>query len=268
MFESLFKPVPKWSMDRAKQYFSSHKLEEYNLIDVRQPEEYSQGHIPGAQLIPLGELANRIDEIDRKKLTLVYCRSGGRAGNGTALLAQSGFEQVHNIGGIMDWKGLTASGAPEAAMAVFDNAYKPEEYVTLAAAMEESARQFYQELGGKFIELKQMFDTMAVGEERHRDQLVELYKELSGQATEPDLNKGRGLMEGGIELDKSIKWAIQSDVVDVLEFAAAMEANAHDRYVHVGRSVGGATEQAFIQLANAEKVHLDQLLQAFQERLT
>lgn len=48
MFESLFKPVPKWSVDKAKQYLSSHKLEEYNLIDVRQPEEYSQGHIPGA----------------------------------------------------------------------------------------------------------------------------------------------------------------------------------------------------------------------------
>jgi len=267
MFKSLFKPVPKWSMDKAKQYFSSHKLEEYNLIDVRQPEEYSQGHIPGAQLIPLGELANRIDEIDRNKLTLVYCRSGGRAGNGTALLAQSGFERVHNIGGFMDWKGLTASGAPEAAMAVFDGAYKPEEYVALAASLEESAGQFYQELSKKFVELKQMFDTMAVGEERHRDQLIDLYKELSGQTTPPDLTLAGGLMEGGIERDKAVKWAVQSDVVDVLEFAAAMEANAHDRYIHVGRAVGGATERAFIQLANAEKVHLDQLMQAFQQRL-
>jgi len=73
---------------------------------------------------------------------------------------------------------------------------------------------------------------------------------------------GRGHRTG-----PSYQWATQSDAVDVLESATAMEADAHDRYIHIGRAVGGATEQSFIQLANAEKVHLDQLLRVFQERL-
>ena len=81
MFESFFKPVPRWNMDQARQHIEVHKLDAYNLLDVRQPEEYAEGHLPGATLIPLGELPGRLSEIDSSKLTLVYCRSGGRAGN-------------------------------------------------------------------------------------------------------------------------------------------------------------------------------------------
>jgi rhodanese-related sulfurtransferase len=44
----------------------------YNLIDVRTPEEYEQGHLPGARLIPIGELADRLSELDPKKTTVVY----------------------------------------------------------------------------------------------------------------------------------------------------------------------------------------------------
>ena len=267
MFGSFFKSVPRWTMDRAKQHIAAHKLDEYNLIDVRQPEEYAEGHIPGATLIPLGELPDRIDEIDRSKLTLVYCRSGGRAGNGTALLTQAGFEQAHNIGGLPEWNGLVASGAPEAGMAVFDAARKPEEYVAVAWAMEEGARLFYLELGQRFDELKAMFEPMAAGEERHRDRLAELHGELTGQAGDPVLQGGAELMEGGIDRAEALAWARQREAVDVIEFAAVMEANAHDRYIHVGRAVGGATERAFLKLAEAEKVHLDQLMRAFGQRL-
>lgn len=267
MFESFFKPVPRWTMDRAKQQLETLELEAYNLIDVRQPEEYAEAHIPGATSIPLGELPGRVGELDRGKLTLVYCRSGGRAGNGAALLTRSGFEQVHNIGGITEWNGLVASGAPEAGMAVFDAARKPEEYVALAWLMEEGARLFYLELSPRFTELKEMFETMAAGEERHRDQLAALHRELSGQPGQPALDGAEELMEGGIDRQAALAWANKSAAVDVLEFAAAMEANAHDRYIHVGRAVGGAVERAFLELAQAEKVHLGQLMQAFGERL-
>lgn len=267
MFESFFKSVPRWTMDRARQHIAQNKLDTYNLIDVRQPEEYAEGHVPGATSIPLSELPGRIDEIDRSKLTLVYCRSGGRAGNGTALLTQAGFEQAHNIGGIMEWNGLVASGAPEAGMAFFDAARKPEEYVTLAWAMEEGARLFYIELGERFAELKAIFEPMAAGEARHRDQLAELYRELTGQAAGPVLEGDAGVMEGGIDREEALAWARQHEAVDVLEFAAVMEANAHDRYIHVGRAVGGATEKAFVELAEAEKVHLEQLMRAFGQQL-
>ncbi|MCJ7705569.1 MAG: hypothetical protein MUO28_08535 [Desulfobacterales bacterium] len=46
--------------------------EEYNLVDVRQLQEYEQGHLPGAQLIPVGELQNRLADLDPNKPTIVY----------------------------------------------------------------------------------------------------------------------------------------------------------------------------------------------------
>lgn len=264
---TLFAPVPKWDMDSAKAYMDGHGVGEYNLIDVRQPEEHEAGHIPGATLIPLPELAQRLDEIDSSKTTLVYCRSGGRAGNGTALLKQSGFENAFNIGGFMQWKGLAATGAPEAGMAIFDSAREPEAYIALAREMEEGARLFYRALAERFGELAQMFGDMAAGEERHRDLLTELYRKFAGKDADQNAGEVTGLMEGGIDRANAIAWAKESQVVDVLEFAAAMEANAHDRYIHVGRAVGGATEDAFIELAEAEKFHLNQLLRAFERRL-
>lgn len=48
------------------------KPDEYNLIDVRQPGEYEKGHIPGAKLIPITELASRVGEIDPAKPTILY----------------------------------------------------------------------------------------------------------------------------------------------------------------------------------------------------
>ena len=70
-------------------------------------------------------------------------------------------------------------------------------------------------------------------------------------------------MEGGIDREEALTWAGQHEAVDLLKIAATMGANAHDRYVHVGRAVGGATERAFMALAEAEKVHQGQLMQAF-----
>jgi rhodanese-related sulfurtransferase len=51
---------------------NEHSLGEYNLVDVRTPREYEKGHLPGARLIPLGELENRLGELDPDRLTLVY----------------------------------------------------------------------------------------------------------------------------------------------------------------------------------------------------
>ncbi len=69
---SLFQKVPTMSAEAVKELLKQKKPGEYNLIDVRQPGEYEQGHIPGATLIPLGELASRVGEIDPDKPTILY----------------------------------------------------------------------------------------------------------------------------------------------------------------------------------------------------
>ena len=67
-----FKSVPTMTADEARKFMAEKKPDEYNLIDVRQPGEYEEDHIPGANLIPMAELKGRKDEIDPDKPTIVY----------------------------------------------------------------------------------------------------------------------------------------------------------------------------------------------------
>ena len=55
-----------------KNFIAEHKPEEYQLLDVRQPKEYEKEHLPGAKLIPVKELMDRLDELDPAKPTFVY----------------------------------------------------------------------------------------------------------------------------------------------------------------------------------------------------
>ena len=67
-----FKPVSTWPADKVREFLREKKPQEYNLVDVRQPAEYEQGHLPGARLIPVGELEGRLHELDRNKPTIAY----------------------------------------------------------------------------------------------------------------------------------------------------------------------------------------------------
>jgi len=74
------------------------------FIDVRTPEEYSQGHIPGAMLIPLDELGNRVGEVPKDKKVLIICRSGIRSAKANILLQERGFTNTASIkGGMSAW---------------------------------------------------------------------------------------------------------------------------------------------------------------------
>jgi rhodanese-related sulfurtransferase len=67
-----FKQIPKISADETRDFLKQKGIGEYNLVDVRQPAEYEKGHLPGARLIPVGELTSRLGELDPKKPTIVY----------------------------------------------------------------------------------------------------------------------------------------------------------------------------------------------------
>lgn len=85
------------------------------LLDVRTREEFATGHLPGAVLIPVDELARRLDELPRDRGTpvLVYCGSGPRARTAAALLAQSGYTKVSELeGGVRAWRAERRPLAP------------------------------------------------------------------------------------------------------------------------------------------------------------
>jgi len=69
------------------------------VVDVREPWEYRQGHVPGAVLIPLGQLSSRISELDPERPVAVICASGNRSQSAAALLGQKGFKTVYNVSG-------------------------------------------------------------------------------------------------------------------------------------------------------------------------
>ena len=67
-----FKPVSTMAAGEVRTYLDQHNPEEYNLVDVRQPGEYEEEHIPGTKLIPIEELEDRLDELDPDKPTIAY----------------------------------------------------------------------------------------------------------------------------------------------------------------------------------------------------
>lgn len=80
------------------------------LIDVRQPEEWAQGHVPGSTLIPLDDLPSRIRDLPRDRRIVVVCHSGKRSRFGRDLLLKAGFMQVASLsGGLSAWE---AQGQP------------------------------------------------------------------------------------------------------------------------------------------------------------
>lgn len=79
--------------------------EDIQLIDVREPYEYDYARIPGAKLIPLGQVLSRMEEIDPSKETIVHCKAGGRSAHAIAAMRQAGYEgKLYNLkGGITAW---------------------------------------------------------------------------------------------------------------------------------------------------------------------
>ena len=79
--------------------------EDIQLIDVRQPEEWAFAKIEGAKLIPLGEILNRMSEIDENRETVLHCKAGMRSANAVQALQRAGFKgDLKNLkGGITDW---------------------------------------------------------------------------------------------------------------------------------------------------------------------
>ena len=78
----------------------------YIIIDARTQEEYDQGHITGAILIPEYEIADRAEKElhDKNQLILVYCRSGGRSKIAAEELVKLGYTNIKEFGGIIDWE--------------------------------------------------------------------------------------------------------------------------------------------------------------------
>ncbi len=99
------------SQDEAKRIMEEEK--DYVIVDVRREDEYAEGHIPGAILIPNESIVEYEppEELNNSdQIILVYCRSGRRSKEAAEKLAKMGFSQVYEFGGIIDWTGDVVKG--------------------------------------------------------------------------------------------------------------------------------------------------------------
>ena len=92
------------TQEKAKEIMDSD--EKFILLDVREQSEYDEGHIPGAILLPHEEITEKAESIlpNKDALILVYCRSGRRSKIAADALANLGYSNVSEFGGIIDWK--------------------------------------------------------------------------------------------------------------------------------------------------------------------
>ena len=106
------KAIPRMSAHELKQKMDAR--EPFELIDVRETYEYEIARIDGARLIPLGEIAERADELRRDRPIVFHCHSGRRSAEAVRLLQQRGFGNIYNLeGGIDAWSDQIDPGVPK-----------------------------------------------------------------------------------------------------------------------------------------------------------
>lgn len=100
--EAAEEPIPVISVQELKRKLDAK--EKFELVDVREPFEYDICRIPGSKLIPLGELASRMSELDSADEIVLQCKSGARSAKALKLLREAGFSKLNNLeGGIAAW---------------------------------------------------------------------------------------------------------------------------------------------------------------------
>ncbi len=84
------------------------------ILDVREDDEFAAGHIPGAVLLPVGQITSRAGDVlpDKDAEILLYCRSGNRSRTAAMQLIELGYTNVHDFGGIISWPYETVKESP------------------------------------------------------------------------------------------------------------------------------------------------------------
>jgi sulfur-carrier protein adenylyltransferase/sulfurtransferase len=168
-------------------------------------------------------------------------------------------------GGIDAWNGLVSGGAYDSGLAYFSRASRPEELISLSFALEEGNRVFYERVSQdmKDEEAASIFRSMGQAEERHKETLRELHSRVSGRSGNPAPPEGMvagGLLEGGAPLEETLAWAKGKPPEEILELSIAMEANALDRYIKMGRAVADErSREVFLALSREEQEHLERM---------
>ena len=103
LFSRMFgSPMPAMNVQELSEKLKDGKRP--LVLDVREPEEYQAGHIAGAQLVPLGTLNQRVNELPKDTEIVCVCASGSRSSSATKMLISAGYAAVNMNGGMFTWQ--------------------------------------------------------------------------------------------------------------------------------------------------------------------
>ena len=263
-WKSLLTPGANMSPKEARDFMNVHPRDSFQLLDVRQPREYEQGHLAGALLMPVKEVTTRIAELDREKPVLVYCHSGVRSKAACQLLLAEGFREVYNMsGGIVAWQGEKVGGGELQGIEFFMDRDYPD-VLQMAWSMEEGLRQLYLGLVSRVSreDSKQLLIRLAGFEEGHKAMLMSMFgsEELAGSGDGGSAQAG--ILEGGLDQQQILAYFASQleSTVDILQLGIMLEAQALDLYTRLARkSEEEKSRELFTFLAKEEARHLNSL---------
>ena len=270
--------IKRLTSREVKELLDNDMEGEFQLLDVRQPREYEAGHIPGAKLIPLGELEYRYGELDRDKRIIPYCRSGHRSMAASTLLCGLGFSNVYNLnGGIRKWDYEVVKGTTEDKL--ITGGEETFDVLIVALMLEKGALNFYTKAQKRVKDEKaaQVFQRLVAMEDTHLQRLYMRYSQLLwemksflGASEElPSIDQLKDelstvYMEGGARINEElVKMGDPAfmDDLEALEIGLEKEYAAYDFYKRVADTVkDNKTRNLLHELAGEEKGHINLLL--------
>ena len=261
-----------------KTYMNSHHEQDYLLIDVRQPAEYGQRHVPGATLMPLPEFESRLFELPGDRDLIFYCKVGSRSRMAAMLAGEGEVTErpiYHLSGGMQAFSGKTLADFPR--VQVFDSAGDFGDLLFTAMNMERGAERFYEHVRQRYEDqaIAKTFDQLARVETAHARIIYDVYKKNRPDAEAEPFDTlyeelPGDIMEGGQSVSQMIETleVIEGDLCTALmELALNIEYTAYDLYRSAAtrRDTDAETADLFMDIAQAEKSHMRMIARALAE---
>lgn len=254
--------------EELKEYMAANQEGTYTLLDVRQPHEYEEAHLPGARLIPLPRLADSLDQIDSRKPTIVYCAVGGRSAMAAQMLMHQGFADIYHLqGGIDAWEDPTATGPVEFHLEFVRGGETTAEIVRMAYRMEAGLKRFHEEVLARTQEekLAGLVRSLVRAEEKHMETVLRLAASENvsqGELVEIKAESGGDIMEGGGSVSRFLaaNERYLHSVSGFMELAMMVETQALDLYLRMaGQCENEGTRKVLLAISEEEKGHLGML---------
>jgi len=241
-------------------------------VDVRQPEEYVRGHIPGAKLIPVRDLVTDLSQLPPDKDLIFYCHSGGRSAAAATLAEEEEVShgKIYDLeGGIMAWEDQTVPDYPR--VQVFDKSRTLPELLLVAMDLEKGALRFYDHLKERYVSepFSKTFAQLSLAEMAHAKAVYQYWKktETDPPAFDTVFENLKGeILEGGENLTDTLRLADHMEgntCMNLIELSLHIENAAFDLYrVMAEQTENQEARDAFLSIAQAEKRHMKTLIDA------